>query len=267
MNPFESPGFDGEGPSTGRIDIGAAIRTAASVALAQWTHLIAVWLILGLVYIVSVCSCVLWIATGPWMLWGTSRWVLSALDGKRDLSPLWTSVRDDPFTAWARGWGYMLLLVLVMVPILPPSIYVGLQFQGLDPMTATAYQGGIMAMAAAYGAITIRFQQSVWSIAERRHTVMDAVSTTWRETAESWAPLAALAVGWTLILSPIQLANTYASTYFSSLPLGQMMDAMPAFYAITFAVSALNTMGALLYFMILGAAYRQLHPKPPEEPV
>lgn len=267
MDAFAPPA-DPTGPSArtpaGEIDVGAAVRTGFGALVGNLAHLIGVGVILIVVYIVSVCSCVLWIATLPWMMWGGMRWILSALDGASDLSKLWSAVQEDPMTAWIRGWGFLGVSFVVMLPLI--AVGVGLAFaqQGSTPEMAAAWTLGSTLISASYTALIARFQLAWWYIVERRDGVMGSIERAWSDARSAAVPLALLTGAVTLANAPFQAANAYLGAWFQAMPPGQQLESMPMLYLGLFALSIpASLLGAVLMFA-QGACYRQLYPTAPE---
>ena len=110
------------------------------------------------------------------------------------------------------------------------------------------------------------YQLFCFYVAEQRNTVLGSVGQAWRALRSSWGPLALLAVGIQLLFAPSGVILAYVTAWSDTVPANQI-DGLALGFGLLFVAWVGLLVGAATTEFILAAAYRQIHPAAPEEPV
>lgn len=270
MDDFSPPESDlgSDGVPAGVVDAGAALSTGLSAFVGNLFHAIAVYVLMTVAFVISCCSLVLWIPVYPMLFWGVAHWALSAVDGKSDITLLWTSVLEDPMVVFLRGWAWFGLLILAFIPLYVVMIPLSMMSQGAgDLAIAMAYGLAMQVPTFLFMLVMIRYYQSFWVLVERRATTLDAISLGWSATARSWVPLAGLMTLYMAIGLPYQVLIQWQSYELQQLPPSQILNAMGPFYAVVYGGGAVMGLVGMAVLLVFAAAHRQLFPAPPTETV
>jgi hypothetical protein len=268
MDPFASPGVDSlDVQGRGQIDFAHTLTEGTRAVFTNLPSFIGMGIVLFVTYIVSVCTCVGWMVLIPWVYWAGLRWCLDAVDGKASVGAMIRDILDDPFTTFLRGWGVLLVMMLVMLPSTLIGVAVGLNAPTLEPMRAGLVGAAIQLPSVIYGVMVVRLYPALFYVVERRTTTMGAFSSAWSDTAGSWAPLAALMALLYFIMTPQSVLNMYFTALMQTLPGTQMLDYFLPYYAMLLGGSLLASVLSMVWMCSLASAYRQMHPLPPGEPV
>lgn len=267
-NPFaagDDLGTSGDGLGvTGRVDVVAALQGGTATAVRNVLPIAGGIVALVVVYLVSVCTCIGWLVTGPFMLHGLNRFMLSIVDGQPDFGELSSGVSGpDPMRVFLHGWGVILLLFVVLLPSIGVSAAIQVaQEQGmLDPMLGLALTSLVgMAWAAVIAPLT--YASYVW--ADRGLGAVESYTAAFEAFRPSWGPLVVLMVVMQLAYLPISLLGPYMQAQ------SEAMATVPpdqAFNALGMVFGLLGVMYA--YMAVVGGismcwtvtAYRQVIPR------
>ena len=117
-NPYAPPRPDIL-PSTtaGGLNVSDAISTGLGGLTRNLPVLLGAGLVGLVIYYVSFCTCVGWIAVIPMLIFGGLRLLLAAVDGPASLTIFFDGFRD-PVPAFLRIWGLVLLWILATSPVI-----------------------------------------------------------------------------------------------------------------------------------------------------
>lgn len=268
MDGFAPPAEDPTHQPTGTIDAGAALATGIAAAARNAFQIIAVLIYMVVAFTVSCCSVVLLPLTYPMIMWGVAAWTLSAIDGEGDLTLLWTSVTEDPVLVLKRGWAWLLLLMVAMIPlyvVIMPISFMSSMADSLQEALLWSLAQQIPTML--FMVLLFRHYQSFWLLVERRYATLDAISTNWQNTSPSWMPLAGLALLYSALGLPYQILVAWQSYELQQLPPAQMLDGIGMFYAVIYGGAGILSLIGMVMLFVFAAAHRQLYPEPPAERV
>jgi len=254
------------GPTLGdgrRVDLVAAVRDGTMTALRNVLPIGGGLFLVVLVYLASVCTCIGWMVSGPFMLHGMNRFMLSVVDGKPDFGAFTDGVTGpDPMRVFLHGWGVILLLMLLLVPSISVSIVVELaQEQG---MVSSALGLTLSTVAGLLWAVVIApLTYASYAWADRDLGALEAYTAAFAAFRPSWGALAALAVGLQVAFLPGVVIGPYMeaqSQAMATLPPDQALSGLGALFGLLgLLYGYMAVMGGVTMCWTL-TAYRQVVP-------
>lgn len=219
-------------------------------------------------YFVSICTCLGWIAILPVLMWGMYRFLLDLVDGRAEVSALWSGTRAFGHS-FGSMWGIVLLYLVIMLPmigamgvlsvlggaLIPLGIDAG--FGKLDPITSSVLS---LVVTTIYGFLVVRFVFAPFLVVDRKTAVLDAFRDTWRATGPVWGKLVLLQLLLVLLNLPaqalavgIQILNANAAQ-----DPAVALDQMGTMFAMGAGLYVLLGIGGVIGMAIMAAAYRQM---------
>ena len=266
-NPFAS---GAEPPSLSlaggrRVDLMVALRDGTGHALRHPLALFGAAVLAFVVYLVSVCTCVGWVATAPFLLRGLNRFMLSVVDGQPDFGAFTEGVNGDPLRVFLNGWGVLLVLFLLILPSMGLSF--ALEYAkgaGLIGPWVALGLGNVVGLA--WGAVIVPLSYASYLWADRDLGVMDAYKEAFEAFRPSWLPLIGLLVAMQLVMLPPTLLGPYIQGLVETVQAHpEALDALAPMFGAT-ALMYLWFGAALMLSMCWTiTAYRQVIPPASDE--
>ncbi len=257
-SPFEAPG-EPEMISIPLVNPIDAIRDGSLNALANLHRIAGAYLVLGVIYAVSLCTCVGWVVLGPFLLWGFYLFFVRIADGNAQITDTLEEITSDrKWLIWTRGWGMVGLLLLLGLPNILVALF-GPLAAGVDPVevsTNTSFIAINLISGTIWGALIVPFSYGPYIMVDRDLGPLESMSLALHRMRHSWVNLAAITVAASIIASPFSVGISMVSPTIT--PSGATPD-----------LSALVPLGGLYIGMMLvaavticwyAAAYRQVFP-------
>lgn len=248
----------------GELDLGRAVSDGVASLFRNLLPVIGATILTGVVYFLSICTCLGWIISLPVVMWGWYRLLLDMVDGRAEMSAYWSGV-DDLGSTFLRMWAIVLIYFVLLLPslavIVPISIWPVIQGETPDPWLSTL---GPLIPATLYGLFLVRFMFAPYLVVERRSTPWDAFVASWDATRGKWLRMAALQVLFVLLSAPAQVLNVGSQLLSRDLQANPnaIGDLFGPIMAMQLGVIVISAVAGVLGMAIFTAAYRQVMGKP-----
>jgi hypothetical protein len=268
VDPFSAPD-SAPHLSIGNLDLGAAVSDGLSALLRNLGPLLIAGVLLFVGYLVSLCTCVGWIALFPLMLYGMYRFQLEVIDGRGRLSTLWSGTERFA-DVFARMWGLILLYIVVslpmlvlMAPVLGWMLYEATQGREPDPVLFTL---AMMVPSVLIGLVLVRFMGAGFLVVESDIGPYEALTTSWSSTGAVWSKLIVLQLLIFLLQAPAQVlsvGNQLLTRSWGDDPSSMTPDMLGLSGVLSLGVFGWSMGMALVTSVIYAAAYRQIFGRAP----
>ena len=246
--------------ATGRVDLAAVFVDGTSMAFRNVLPIAGGLFIIGMAYIVSVCTFVGGLATAPFLLYGANRFMLSVVDGGPDFGALSSGVTGpEPKRVFLHGWGVILLLVVMMLPLygVAMAVQVARKLGLLEPLVGFTLT---ILMDLVWSAVVAPLTYASYVWADRGLGPMASYSAAFTAFRPSWGALAALLVVMQAAMFPgkilwlfIQEQSEMMASASPDQALGMKLWLMLAFYLYLAVIGGIS----MCWMMV---AYRQVVP-------
>jgi hypothetical protein len=273
VDPFETPESALPSGEAGELNVATAIADGVSALLANALPATGVAFVGLVAYIVSICTCVGWIAILPLLMWGMYAFVLEMVDGSAKVQTALSGVEDfgrSFLSMWGLGLLYLVLYlpplaatVALIWPSLAETMATG---QAADPLDMT-WRGFVPMFL--WSLVAVRFMLTPFYVVDQGLGVLEAFTSAWRITEGSWLKLIALQVVLTLLSLPAQILNVGAQILgqdVDPLDTAAQLENLPLQLGMQGAIVVLSVVSGLLGLAIFASAYRQLAGPRPQTP-
>lgn len=205
-NPFEAT--EAHTPFDGRsVDLGTVFTEGTSMAVRHVLQFLLAGFVLFAAYLVSICTCVGWIITLPYMVWGTYAFLLTVADGEARIDALWSGL-EDPGRVFLSGWGLIFCLVVIVSPTIGTAVATEFAVQeGMLP----AWSSSVVPLVAgaAWGALIAPLTYAPLLWADGRAGVIASFTMAIDAFKGSWLQVALISVVLQLGMAPSSLASAW----------------------------------------------------------